>query len=121
VIDEGIPVVYWVTAEPVILLLGNCLPGSLQLGRRVMSSYISPMMSKVSLALSTRKSVGQSGSETDGVQSLHSVGSQNHIIMVSPHQDNHKVDVRAGTAENRGATSNVSGHSIRVDNDIHVV
>jgi hypothetical protein len=110
--------VYWVTAEPVILLLGNCLPGSLQLGRRVMSSYISPMMSKVSLALSTRKSVGQSGSETDGVQSLHSVGSQNHIIMVSPHQDNHKVDVRA---ENRGATSNVSGHNIRVDNDVHVV
>ena len=119
--------VYWVTAEPVILLLGSCLPGSVQLGRRLMNTYVSPMLSKVSLSLRSTRSAGSRGGESgpgSGMESLKSTDSLHHqMIVVSPHQDSHKVDVRVGTATERVgfAVPQVPGRGIRVDNDVSVV
>lgn len=117
---------YWVTAEPVILLLCTCLPASLQLGRRVMTSYVSPIMSKVYSSLSSLGGSSQHGSVVagngDGVQSIRSVESNQEFIKVSPHQDYHKAAVKAGRNGSLSSkSSRLAGNGIRVDNDVSVV
>ncbi|KAI2780682.1 hypothetical protein F4815DRAFT_469851 [Daldinia loculata] len=52
----GVPVVYWVTAEPSVSLLGICLPAMLPLGNHLMKNYFSPITSKVSGLISSRES-----------------------------------------------------------------
>lgn len=142
--DAGVPVVYWVTAEPTVSLLGVCLPAMMPLGRHLMATYLSPLASLVSLALSSRgsrsrsqiqsKSGDSSGAvveyETvqssrrpkdftggsvvsyDGgnldLQSLRSTHSQQSILHVSPHQDHHKVAIRAGESREQGSSTNIA-------------
>ncbi|RDA88517.1 hypothetical protein CP532_6648 [Ophiocordyceps camponoti-leonardi (nom. inval.)] len=43
----GVPVVYWVTAEPAISLMVVCLPAMLPLGRLIMNNYFSPLSNMV--------------------------------------------------------------------------
>ncbi|KAI2464631.1 hypothetical protein F4781DRAFT_436226 [Annulohypoxylon bovei var. microspora] len=52
----GVPVVYWVTAEPAISLLGVCLPAMLPLGNHLAKNYFTPIASKISVVLSSRRS-----------------------------------------------------------------
>ncbi|RDA86242.1 hypothetical protein CP532_5118 [Ophiocordyceps camponoti-leonardi (nom. inval.)] len=65
----GVPVVYWVTAEPTISILVICLPAMLPLGRFLVDGYFSPLFSLVSLALNPSSSHGSRGRRRDRVGS----------------------------------------------------
>ncbi|EED11956.1 conserved hypothetical protein [Talaromyces stipitatus ATCC 10500] len=74
---EGMPVVYWITAEAPILLLGICVPAMLPLSRHLTAHYFVPLMSKSSSVLKTFSSSGSSkirstnGSFSQGTSASH--------------------------------------------------
>ncbi|KAK4215148.1 hypothetical protein QBC37DRAFT_282345 [Rhypophila decipiens] len=122
----GIPVVYWVTAEPVILLLCTCLPASLHLGRHLMSAYVSPVMSAMYTSLTSLRGTGRSGAQVDGgcgnrIGSIRSVESREEFIKVSPHQEYHMADVKAVSLKSKSSQIGGTPNRIRVDNDVSVV
>lgn len=54
--DGGVTVVYWLTAEPTISLMGVCFPAMLPLGRHLVATYFSPMARLLTDVLKSRKS-----------------------------------------------------------------
>jgi len=139
------PVFYWVAAESPILLLGICLPAMLPLGRHLATSYFSPLMSKASTLLSTRRSAGRSGNFSDGsisgnhsvqsaiaknrikvyngdteLGSVSSMDSQRGVLRVTPYHDAHTARVHAGDAGDNIRHHQVPDRSIRVDNAVIV-
>ncbi|KAM7214525.1 hypothetical protein V8F06_010086 [Rhypophila decipiens] len=124
---EGIPVVYWVTAEPVILLLCTCLPASLHLSRHLMSAYVSPVMSAIYTSLTSLRGTRRNGAQVDGtwgngIGSIRSVESQEkEFIKVSPHQEYHMAGVKAVSLKSKSSQIGGTPNRIRVDNDVSVV
>lgn len=53
-IDLAVPLAYWTTAEPVVSILGVCLPAMLPLGRYLASNHLNPLASKISAIFRTR-------------------------------------------------------------------
>ncbi|KAK4107383.1 hypothetical protein N656DRAFT_763566 [Canariomyces notabilis] len=142
---EGMPVIYWVAAESPILLLGICLPAMLPLGRHMASSYFSPLMSKASTLLSSRRSANRSGnfssipgnhSVQSGIAkkrsnhdadngdtelgSVSSMDSQRGVLRVTPYHDAHTARVRVGDAGDSLGHAQVPNRSIRVENAVTV-
>jgi hypothetical protein len=69
-IDEGMPVVYWISAEAPMLLLGICVPAMLPLCRHLTAHYLRPLVSKSSSMLkSLSMSEGRVGNSTGDLSS----------------------------------------------------
>lgn len=66
-IDESVPILYWLCAEVPIILMSICLPPMLSLGRHLVTNYLSPISSKYFAFVSSRRSGSKSRSRQEDV------------------------------------------------------
>lgn len=147
---EGVPVVYWVTAEPAVSLMGVCLPAMLPLGRYLMTTYLTPITSLVSLLVSTRgtrdaktpagsgdfpdNAVGYQGSDNRQTKASTRFTSTSHTeighgLQRLPSVDSQRSILRLRPSDEHfsnqvniglGQRNGVPVDAIRVDNDVKV-
>ncbi|RYP11615.1 hypothetical protein DL765_007663 [Monosporascus sp. GIB2] len=97
---EGIPSIYWVTAEPPVTLLSICLPAMLPLGRHVAAAYFSPLASKISSFASWRGSRSSGLKTTTGEFPSQTASSTERVRLQAM---NHSNAVRSFEHSERGS------------------